>query len=309
MHECTRCHRLEHRLRDNLRVTTVGRDARLRPTKVLGVASDLDGTLLRSDGSLSPATMSLLTALQELGVPLVVATARTPRAIRKITGHEHLGRVVCANGAVLWDARSGGVIWERGFDPTGLVAAVAGVREALPDAGVALLSTLTMFLDDAYVALRAKGAEGAETFSEVAHVLSSHRIVMVAVRHPRLTADQLLPPAAEAFAGFGTASFAGFGVVDIAPLAASKAVGVAEEMAERRCSAEATVVFGDMPNDLPLFAWGGWACAVANGHPEVLAAADEVVPRNDDDGVARTVQRLLGFSSDSPLVRDRSDAP
>ena len=81
--------------------------------------------------------MSLLTALQELGVPLVVATARTPRAIRKITGHEHLGRVVCANGAVLWDTRSGGVIWERGFEPTGLAAAVAGVREALPDAGVA----------------------------------------------------------------------------------------------------------------------------------------------------------------------------
>ena len=253
--------------------------------------------------------MSLLTAVQELGVPLVVATARTPRAIRKVAGHEHLGRVVCANGAVLWDTRSGGVIWKRGFEPTGLAAAVAGVRRAFPDAGVALLSTWTMFLDDAYLDLRAKGAEGAETFSEVAHVLSSHRIVMVAIRHPRLTADQLLPAATEAFAGVGTASFSGLGVVDIAPLATSKAVGVAEEMAERRCSAEATVVFGDMPNDLPLFAWAGWACAVANGHPEVLAAADEVVPSNDDDGVGRTVQRLLGFSSDIPLARDRSVTP
>lgn len=253
--------------------------------------------------------MSLMTAVQELGVPLVVATARTPRSIRKIPGHEHLGRVVCANGAVLWDTRSGGVIWERGFEPAGLAAAVAGVREALPDAGVALLSTRTMFLDHAYRALRAKGAEGAETFSDVAHVLSSDRIVMVAIRHPRLTAEQLLHPAAEAFAGVGTASFAGLGVVDVAPLAASKAVAVAEEMAERRRSAEATIVFGDMPNDLPLFAWAGWACAVANGHPQVLAAADEVVPTNDDDGVGRTVQRLLGFSSDSPFARDRSVTP
>jgi hydroxymethylpyrimidine pyrophosphatase-like HAD family hydrolase len=49
-----------------------------------------------------------------------------------------------------------------------------------------------------------------------------------------------------------------------------------------------------MPNDLPLFAWAGWACAVANGHPEVLAA-DEVVPSNDDDGVPRAVRRLLGL--------------
>ncbi|MDQ6725791.1 MAG: HAD family hydrolase [Actinomycetota bacterium] len=50
-----------------------------------------------------------------------------------------------------------------------------------------------------------------------------------------------------------------------------------------------------MPNDLPLFGWAGWACAVANSHPDVLEAADEVVPSNDDDGVARTVQRLVGL--------------
>jgi hydroxymethylpyrimidine pyrophosphatase-like HAD family hydrolase len=54
-------------------------------------------------------------------------------------------------------------------------------------------------------------------------------------------------------------------------------------------------VFGDMPNDLPLFEWAGWACAVANSHPAVLEAADEVVPSNNDDGVARTVQRLVGL--------------
>jgi hydroxymethylpyrimidine pyrophosphatase-like HAD family hydrolase len=99
------------------------------------------------------------------------------------------------------------------------------------------------------------------------------------------------------------------GGVDIATLVASKAVGVAEEMAERRYSAEATVVFCDMPNDLPLLAWAARASVVANGHPEVLAAADEVVPRNDDDGVARTVQRLLRFSSRSPLAGDCSETP
>ena len=49
-----------------------------------------------------------------------------------------------------------------------------------------------------------------------------------------------------------------------------------------------------MPNDLPMFGWAGWACAVANGHPTVLAAADEIVSSNGDDGVARTVQRLVG---------------
>jgi len=49
-----------------------------------------------------------------------------------------------------------------------------------------------------------------------------------------------------------------------------------------------------------LFVAGRLGCAMANGHPDVLAAADEVVPGNDDDGVARTVRRL----PDSPRHDD-----
>jgi hydroxymethylpyrimidine pyrophosphatase-like HAD family hydrolase len=54
------------------------------------------------------------------------------------------------------------------------------------------------------------------------------------------------------------------------------------------------LVFGDMPNDLPMFAWAGWSrVAVANAHPTVLAQADEITLRNDDDGVAVYLDRLL----------------
>ena len=56
----------------------------------------------------------------------------------------------------------------------------------------------------------------------------------------------------------------------------------------------AVVAFGDMPNDLPMLAWAGHAVAVANAHPEVLAAADEVTASNADDGVARVLERLAG---------------
>lgn len=268
--------------------------ARPVPARVLGVVSDLDGTLLRSDGSLSPTTMSVLDTLMGLGVPLVVATARTPRALQKVSGHDHLGRVVCANGAILWDAKRDEVVKESCFDPPALAVAVHRLQETLPGAGVALLSARTMFLDETYLGLRNKRAEGAEVFSDIDLVLSRHRIVMVAVRHPRLVADHFLTPTVAAFAGVGLASFAGMTVVDVVPQATTKAVAVAEEMASKGCAAEATVAFGDMPNDLPLLGWAGWACAVANSHPDVLEAADEVVPSNNDDGVARTVQRLIG---------------
>ncbi len=47
-----------------------------------------------------------------------------------------------------------------------------------------------------------------------------------------------------------------------------------------------------MPNDLPLLAWAGTSCAVANAHPAVLAAATHVIGSNDEDGVADYLEKL-----------------
>ena len=47
-----------------------------------------------------------------------------------------------------------------------------------------------------------------------------------------------------------------------------------------------------MPNDLPLLAWAGTSCAVANAHPAVLAAATHVIGINDEDGVAAYLETL-----------------
>ena len=187
------------------------------------------------------------------------------------------------------------MIRESCFDPSALAVAVHRLREAVPGAGLALLSARTMFLDETYLGLRRKRADGAEALTEIELVLSRHRVAMVAVRHPWLVGDYILTPIMEAFAGVGVAFFSGLSVVDIVPGTTRKAVAVAEEMAFQGCAAEATVVFGDMPDDLPLFGWAGWACGVANSHPAVLEAADEVVPSNNDDGVARTVERLVGL--------------
>jgi hypothetical protein len=66
--------------------------------------------------------------------------------------------------------------------------------------------------------------------------------------------------------------------------------------------AEDVWAFGDMPNDLPMIVWAGTAFAVANAHPDVIAAADHVCPSNDEDGVAQVLERLL----DAP-EREKAD--
>jgi hydroxymethylpyrimidine pyrophosphatase-like HAD family hydrolase len=73
----------------------------------------------------------------------------------------------------------------------------------------------------------------------------------------------------------------------------SKATTLARLCDEHGIDAAEVAAFGDMPNDLPMLMWAGRSYAVANAHPEVLAAVDVTVAANDDDGVARTIEELF----------------
>jgi hydroxymethylpyrimidine pyrophosphatase-like HAD family hydrolase len=86
-----------------------------------------------------------------------------------------------------------------------------------------------------------------------------------------------------------------FGLLEIAAPGISKATGLAEIADSHGISATEVVAVGDMPNDLPMLAWAGRSYAVSNAHPAVRAAADEVLPSNDEDAVAGLIESLLRF--------------
>ena len=81
------------------------------------------------------------------------------------------------------------------------------------------------------------------------------------------------------------------GLVEIVPLGISKATGVQEVAKPLGIANDEVVAFGDMPNDLPMLLWAGHGVAMGNAHPDVLVAADEVTAPNNDDGVARVLER------------------
>ena len=111
---------------------------------------------------------------------------------------------------------------------------------------------------------------------------------------PRLATEELLAIVREIVGERGRLAYSGaFGLAEINPAGVSKAVALERWSTERRISAAEVWAFGDMPNDLPMIEWAGRGFAVANAHPDVLAAADAIAPSNDDDGVAVTAEPLL----------------
>ena len=81
-------------------------------------------------------------------------------------------------------------------------------------------------------------------------------------------------------------------LLELAPLGISKATGLARLAARHGVDAADVIVFGDAPNDVPMFEWAGTGYAVGNAHEAVKAVASHATESVDDDGVAVIIERL-----------------
>jgi Cof subfamily protein (haloacid dehalogenase superfamily) len=257
-------------------------------------ATDLDGTLLRSDGTVSDRTRAALTAVEGSGRALVLVTGRPPRwmpPVVEATGHA--GLALCANGAVVYDLATGQVVQEHLIDPDVGAEAVAAIRAALPDVVFAVERSGSRGLGREEAYALGFTPRGEVLVAEVDELLTEP-VAKLLARSPDLDPDEMLARVREVVGDLVEVTHSSTtGLMEISASGVSKAVALSRLADELGVPADEVVAFGDMPNDLPMLGWAGHAVAVANAHPEVLAAADEVTASNDDDGVALVIERLL----------------
>jgi hydroxymethylpyrimidine pyrophosphatase-like HAD family hydrolase len=123
-------------------------------------------------------------------------------------------------------------------------------------------------------------------------------ISKVLLRHPSLSDDELASAARGVVGSLATVTMSGPGTVELQPCGVTKATGLALAAAHLGLTPAATIAFGDMPNDIPMFDWAARGVAMANAHPELKAVADEVTLSNEDDGIAVVLERLFPCRSD-----------
>ncbi|MEV0219394.1 HAD family hydrolase [Streptomyces sp. NPDC050704] len=258
------------------------------------VATDLDGTLLRSDDTVSERTREALAAATVAGAAHLVVTGRAVRWTRHILdelGYE--GLAVCGQGAQLYDAGA-----HRLLTSVTLDRQLAGLALAKIEAEVgplALAASRDGVDGDVLIGpgYQMQGLLQTVPFTDIAELWAAPLTKMY-IQHPRLTDDELASAAQLAVGGLVSITMAGEGIVEILPLGLSKATGLS--LAARRLGVKAvdTIAFGDMPNDIPMFAWSAHGVAMANAHEELKAVADEMTLSNEEDGIAVVLERLLG---------------
>jgi hydroxymethylpyrimidine pyrophosphatase-like HAD family hydrolase len=261
-----------------------------RPPRL--IASDLDGTLLRPDGSISERTRRALSGLADAGIELVFATARPPRWVdhlAEVVGAH--GTVLCVNGAFVYDVPRRTVVEAHGMPPATVRAIAADLRRALPGVGFAAELPAGIRSEREYPALHPEDAPPDDAYWPIEAI--DQPAGKLLARSRQVPDAEFLRRVADIVGGRALVTFSGDGgLAEIGPLGVTKGSTLVDWCTARGFSSGEVWAFGDMPNDLPMLAWAGVSFAVANAHPEVLAAASHVCPSNADDGVACVLESL-----------------
>jgi Cof subfamily protein (haloacid dehalogenase superfamily) len=264
------------------------------PRGIKLVATDLDGTLLHSDGSVSDRSRAALKAAADAGLLVVFVTGRPPRWMDEIADATGMrGLAVCANGALVYDLGERRVVAERLIDPSTLDDVTTRLRDAIPDVTFAVEYGEEFLHEDVYRPRWDAGQPGTRRTDDPTQLVSDPAAKLLA-RHEDLDPDTLLRTAREVVGSLVelTHSSPGSGLLEISATGVSKASTLAALCAQRGFGPEDVIAFGDMPNDLPLLAWAGTPYAMANAHPSVLAAVERRAPDVEDDGVAVVLEGI-----------------
>lgn len=268
------------------------------------VALDLDGTTLRTGGTLSPYTREVLTAAAARGVHIVVASGRSysalPGEVLALPGMEY---AVCSNGASVWRV-STGVCIHRTVLPAD---AVEDVLSAMRGEKVRFECFIggKPYADAAYVAdpvgcgalpraipyiqSTRQPVEDIEGFVRAhAHELENLDVIVTDQRDKAALWRRLAALRDDLYVTSSVRQ-----LLEIAHRDAGKRAGLAVVLARLGVTAAQTVAFGDADNDLDMLRWAGMGVAMGNAPADVKAAADRVAPDNDADGVARVLAELL----------------
>jgi Cof subfamily protein (haloacid dehalogenase superfamily) len=260
------------------------------------VATDIDGTLIRTDGTLSARTIAALARISAAGAAVALVTGRPVRWLRQL--YDQLPEplpAVCANGAVVYDPETDEVLHTAPLQVEMLVEVARRLRDEVPDVALAVeVEDGRSFWHEERWPMRWDAEHHAVRVIATPDELTSVPAVKLLARSGGSDPDSFAELVSGSLAGIAETTHSSYsGLVEISAAGVTKAAGLAWLCQREGIAAQDVLGFGDMPNDLPMLAWVGRSVAVGNAHPAVRAIADDVTLTNDEDGVAAYLEKIF----------------
>lgn len=270
------------------------------------VALDVDGTLLRSDNTVSSRTADAIRAASGAGWQVILATGKPPWAIRDLVGRLSLaGPHIVANGSATWCPPDTLDVVGR-IDPEDVRAALAfGAQAQIPRAtsGPSGVFCEPGWAPRAVADALAEVGEDPPTL--VADALETEPDAWKVILIAREGSSHPEPPCLRSARWVRTHR----NFLEALPRWATKGStlqGLCQRLGFER---DQVVAFGDGENDVEMLAWAGHGVAMANAPTAVRASAATTTATNDRDGVAIEIERLLKRRGPVPSARPAPSDP
>lgn len=265
---------------------------------------DLDGTLLRSDATLSEFARDGLNQLIDAGIPFTVASARGTAGMRSLLAGVRLRLpVIELNGAFVSELGSGrhvassvlstqdacaalAAILATGVDP--VVSTWDGRRDRV-HFGTRTNDSLEWYIEEKRRYRDPRLAPCDDLLAIVAAEAVAQITTFVRDREAATLTERLRDAVGPEATVHSAANVyrPGWTETTVQHRAADKGAAIPALLEVCGLRESAVVACGDHLNDLSLFAAANRSVAPANAHPAVLEAATEVVETNDEDGIVR----------------------
>lgn len=254
------------------------------------IAIDLDGTLLRSDHSVSARAKRAIAALQGAGVDVIACTGRPARRVRHIAAELSLPRAIVYQGSATYHPNEDRMEVHRQMSSDVALGVIERLRATYADVMCGIETDRGWFVDDALVAsghvVVHPGEPGPSGTGDVADFVRDGVLKLLA-RHPSEGARDMAAALGDAdvYRTWTTPD-----LLEILSDGVNKQVALAAYASSTGVSRQRVAAFGDQHNDREMLAWAGLGVAMANGSEEARGGADLVTTSNDEDGVARILE-------------------
>lgn len=228
------------------------------------VATDLDGTLLRRDFSVSERTRRALQSAMAAGVGIVYATGRPPRWLPEVYAETGLQpTTICANGALTL----------AGDEPLSI--------DGIPDEVVGEVQQILLARHPDFI-MHTEQWRGHNLKLLAALPEADGRHADEVLQEIRAVAGHLVEP---------THSMRSRLLIEMSAAGVTKARALSR-LRGQMWPDTTVIAVGDMPNDEAMLRSADLPMTVTTGHPWLLEVTDRVLPGPDQDGMAQLLERL-----------------
>lgn len=267
------------------------------------IAMDLDGTALNHQKQLTERTRAAIQNAAKSGIQIVVATGRTFSSLApEVLAMPEITCAITSNGAVVNRIPDGAVLLHNYPNPE-TVSEIAGmIQEEKIDTEVCIGGQA--YIGQSYYDRVLEGKTNRDVqyvkttrhpVPDIYQFLLEHRVAIenINLNFKTLEEKQQWQQRFQKLPGVTPTSSFLFNV-ELGGATTSKAHALQALLDEWQMTSQQVMAFGDSENDLGMIQLAGIGVAMANGMEEVRQAADLLAESNEEDGVAKIIEQLIG---------------